>query len=75
MSFIQRELDKISAALRDPNAADDYDKLFAAQQALSWALEPDGFASPYASIYPDATAPGNLEGSEGCSFSCCPGLS
>lgn len=50
MGLIQRELDKISAALRDPNAAEAYDKLYAAQQALSWALEPGGFKPPYQAV-------------------------
>lgn len=46
MSFVQRELDKISAALRDPNAAEVHDKLYAAQQALSWAVDPELFKAP-----------------------------
>lgn len=45
MSYIQRELDRIGAVLRDgfnhPNRAE----LYAAQQALFWAQEPTGFAS------------------------------
>lgn len=49
MSFVQRELDRISAALGAPNQA-EYDRLYAAQQALSWALEPTGFKSPYDEI-------------------------
>lgn len=46
MSFIQRELDRLSAALRADPQSNDYDRLYAAQQALSWATDPDGFASP-----------------------------
>ena len=45
--FIERELERISAALREPRFADQYDQLYAAQQALSWALEPGGFKRPY----------------------------
>lgn len=61
MSFVQRELDKISAALRDSNAAEVHDKLYTAQQALSWVLEPGGFKSPYQTV---TGIPGD---SEGCS--------
>lgn len=46
MSFIQRELDRIASALRSPQSADRYCQLYAAQQALSWALDPTGFATP-----------------------------
>ena len=45
MSFIQRELDKISVALAGGSGPQP--ELYAAQQALSWALEPSGFKSPY----------------------------
>ena len=44
--FIERELGRIEAALREPRFADQYDQLYAAQQALSWALEPEGFQRP-----------------------------
>jgi hypothetical protein len=47
MSFIQRELDRIGNALRQPQPGREYAELYAAQQALVWALEPDGFKSPY----------------------------
>ena len=59
MSFVQRELDKISAALRDPSAAEVHDKLYAAQQALSWALEPGAFKPPYQTVM---GIPGDSEG-------------
>ena len=49
MSFIDRELSRIKTALADP-ASDNYDRLWAAQQALAWALEPDGYASPMRAI-------------------------
>lgn len=45
MSFIQREIDKINLALNSP--AENRDALYAAQQALEWALEPDGIMSPF----------------------------
>ena len=49
MGFIERELERISAALHEPHSA-EYDQLYAAQQALSWALEPIGFKAPYDQI-------------------------
>lgn len=48
MSFIQREIDRIRMALT--NGADNYNELYAAQQALEWALEPTGIKAPYAMI-------------------------
>lgn len=48
--FVQRELDRIRAALREAPSPECCAKLHAAQQALSWAIEPIGFASPYDAI-------------------------
>lgn len=59
MKFIERELERISAALREPRTA-EYDQLYAAQQALSWALDPTMFKSPY-----DVVS-GTLAGSVNC---------
>ena len=50
MGFIQRELDRIAIALRRAPSPECYARLYAAQQALSWALEPRGFKSPYEAI-------------------------
>lgn len=61
MSFIQRELNRISTALRESPQSNDYDRLYAAQQALSWATDPNGFASPMKHIR------GIQVGSEDCS--------
>lgn len=61
MSFIQRELNRIRAALLDPANVKEHDQLCAAQQALAWATEPNGFESPHAMIL------GTQEGSEGYS--------
>jgi hypothetical protein len=47
MSFIQRELDRIGNALRQTQPSPGYAELYAAQQALMWALEPNGFKPPY----------------------------
>ena len=47
MSFIERERDKLNELLRNtPVDSPAYLPLHAAQQALSWALDPDAFASP-----------------------------
>ncbi len=51
MGFIERELERVTEALQaGPLPADRYGQLFAVQQALSWALEPNGFKSPYLTI-------------------------
>ncbi len=50
MSFIQRELDRISAALRESPDRNNYARLYAAQQALSWATDPGGFRAPFQAI-------------------------
>jgi hypothetical protein len=62
--FIQRELDRIAGALRRAPSPECHQRLYAAQQALSWALEPNGFAAPYDVITADIQA-----GSEGYSGS------
>jgi len=70
MSFIARELDRIGSRLRELHPSDlEYEKLYAAQQALSWALEPTGFKAPYDMIM------GTPEGSEDCSARSHPPLS
>jgi hypothetical protein len=50
MSFVRRELDRIEVALRQPQPGNRYAELYAAQQALSWSLDPDGFKSPMVMI-------------------------
>lgn len=50
MQTIDKELNRISAALRQPCGPDQYTQLYAAQQALSWAKLPDEFMSPYDAI-------------------------
>lgn len=60
MSFIQRELDKINEAIRFILNSDEHDeqrdkksdlnRLYAAQQTLSWALEPTVICSPFNTI-------------------------
>lgn len=58
MSFVQRELDRIQSALGVPGDP-QYEQLWAAQQALSWALEPTGFKSPFCSITGSQEAAGD----------------
>jgi hypothetical protein len=50
MGVIQRELDRLEVALREPQTESRYCQLYAAQQALAWALDPTGFAAPYDTI-------------------------
>jgi len=54
MSFIQRELDDIGEAMRTHEYdSPQYRELYAAQQALAWALEPSGIKSPLKTVVPD----------------------
>ena len=46
MSFVQREIDRLhNAMVADPDG-EQWKELHAARQALAWALEPNGVASP-----------------------------
>jgi hypothetical protein len=47
---VQRELDRIANALREPQPPKRYVELYAAQQALSWSIDPENFASPLVTI-------------------------
>ena len=60
MSFVQRERDRLATVLRANPRDNDYERLYAAQQAFAWAIEPTGFASPFDSIK------GTPEDSAGC---------
>jgi hypothetical protein len=44
MSFIRREIDRIRESL--VVGGPRYEEMYAAQQALEWALEPMGFKAP-----------------------------
>lgn len=57
MGFIRRELERIERGLREPQSSERYCQLYAAQQALSWALEPSRFALPYDTIMSDRLRP------------------
>lgn len=50
MSFVQRELTKIAIALQNEPEGNRYKELYAAQQALSWSMEPGGSRSPSSMI-------------------------
>ena len=63
MSFVQRELDKINAEIVKGTTPQRHAELYAAQQALAWAIEPAGIKSPYNQVM------GIREGSEDCSGS------
>lgn len=69
MGFIQRELERIGSALRDSPNANDYDRLYVAQQALAWATDPEGFKSPMRMIR------GTQEATEDCLACLDPGRS
>lgn len=50
MSYIQREMDRVSAALTEAPRPADYAELYAAQQALAWALDPYAVKAPLTMI-------------------------
>jgi|GEM_PF-2800973 len=58
---IQAELDRIHEAIRGREYPEKHNDMYAAQQALAWAVEPEGAKSPYAMIM------GIQEDLEGCS--------
>lgn len=62
MSFVQRELDRIGTALQQAQPNNRYAELYAAQQALLWAIEPTDFRSPCDMLVVTSTP----QGSEGC---------
>lgn len=59
MQHVELELKRIGERLVGPLPL-EHAALYAAQQALAWAMNPQGFASPYAMIT------GIREGSEDC---------
>ena len=44
---IKEELERINQALREGPDQGAWQSLYIAQQALAWALQPEGFKSPY----------------------------
>ncbi len=47
---LRDEIEKIEVALREPQTDERYCSLYGAQQALCWAIDPTGYASPYRTI-------------------------
>jgi hypothetical protein len=64
IGFVQRELDRVGSALRQPQSESNYAELYAVQQALLWVLEPTGFKSPYDMLL-DATPVDGKEPGQG----------
>jgi hypothetical protein len=60
ISFVQRELDRIHNALGDERTNPKYPELYAAQQALAWALDPRCARSPFDTVM------GTQEAKEDC---------
>jgi hypothetical protein len=50
LGFVARELDRIADALQQSPPPEHLEELYAAQQALCWAIDPDSFASPLDAI-------------------------
>lgn len=65
---VQTELNRIGELLKAPDPY-QHAALYAAQQALCWAAQPEAYASPVDSIR------GSAEGSECCSAQARPPLS
>lgn len=64
MGFVSRELERLSRALDGSVGNPRYPELYAAQQALAWALEPASAIAPYTYLTDMAAA------AEGCSAVC-----
>lgn len=47
MSFLQREFTRLNEALRDESLSEKKELLYAAQQAIAWALDPLAYRSPF----------------------------
>jgi hypothetical protein len=51
--FIARELERLGKALREPQPPERYVQLYAAQQALCWAVDPECYAAPTVTVTED----------------------
>jgi hypothetical protein len=67
MSHIENELQRIEGRLAASPDAFEHAGLYAAQQALRWAAQPDDYASPFAVVTRSA------EGATDCSARSRPG--
>ena len=56
MGFVQREMERLGRALEVGEADPRYPAMFAAQLALSWAIDPYGFTSPSDYFMPNTRA-------------------
>jgi len=64
MGFVARELERVAAILQTagPLAAEMRSQLYAVQQALLWAIDPEGFKAPYDMIVLTSDTREDLEG-------------
>ena len=62
MGFVDRELQRLAVAIVDPSNSAKRDQLYAAQQALGWAIEPNAAKSPYDMIMGIPGEPGDCPG-------------
>ncbi len=60
--IVERELDRIGAALTQSDPVPRYDELYAAQQALKWTLDPDTYKAPFDLLVPVSDTPEDLKG-------------
>ena len=60
------EYERLNSAINDGSYREQHNKLYAARQALGWALNPKAAASPYDTIM------GNWEVSKDCPVECHP---
>ena len=71
MGFGDREMERLADALRKNPDGPHYAELYAAQQALKWATEPQGFAAPSDKLLQTGrnseAVMGTLAGPAGCS--------
>ncbi len=71
MGFVDRERERIADSLREPQPPERYCQLYAAQQALAWASDPEGFRPPLETINdPAAMQPLTWGGSPADSADC-----
>lgn len=73
MSFIQREYDRLMEVCQNTDPGPAYDIAYAAKGALIWALDPDGYASPSATLAKFYGV--EIEGTKGTGVSMTSGLS
>lgn len=47
---VREEFKRLDSAINDGSFREQHNKLYAARQALAWALQPEAYRSPYDSI-------------------------